>query len=244
MKVYGMESPDSSRKRLSRSIEACLANSQRLVDESYDMEFREPTSTRFYLLIIAQEEAAKAFILHLVRDGVVPLSKEIRRAMNDHVCKQLVGILMDYLVLRWVSMEELEAKVRRDFELGDLFPQDIGSALEIFAYEKVQRWQSNTWVWDKDPDYDPAIQKLADGARDRQKQNALYVGIGGDGGVVSLPGKVIAEETVAELEKAGDYIRLVNSISQGEVLGDALRLKKLVKALRTIFGTTKEHPYD
>lgn len=142
MKIYGMESPDSSRKRLSRSLEACLANSQRLVDESYDIEFREPTSTRFYLLIIAQEEAAKAFILHLVRDGVVPLSKEIRRAMNDHVCKQLVGILMDYLVLRWVSMDELEAKVRRDFELGDLFPQDIGSALEIFAYEKDQRWQS------------------------------------------------------------------------------------------------------
>lgn len=168
--------------RLNRSIDACITNSQRLIDESYNLEFLQPTSTRFYVLMIAQEEAAKAFILYLVREGVVPLSLEVCRAMKDHVCKQLVGMLMDYVVFRWETMEDLQARIRMDMDLGELLPQDVGSALEIFAYEKIKRWKSNNWAWADDPNYDPAVLKLAEGARDRQKQNAIYVGIGRDGG--------------------------------------------------------------
>lgn len=232
-----MDQSNIHRARLTKSIDSCLENSQRLIDESYNLEFLKPTSTRFYILLIAQEEAAKAFILYLIREGVVPMSREVNRAMNDHICKQLVGVLMDYMVLRWESMEELEAKIRMDLDLGDLLPQDVGSALEIFAYEKIARWKSNNWVSVEDPNYDPAILKLSKGARDKRKQDALYVNIGKDGRVASTPSGITDEETTAELERAGEYVHLARAVSKAEAGFDSSRLEKIIKAFQVIFGT-------
>lgn len=42
------------------SAQLCLDNGDRLLEQKYDLEFREPSSTRFYMAMIAQEEFAKA----------------------------------------------------------------------------------------------------------------------------------------------------------------------------------------
>jgi hypothetical protein len=88
-------------------------------------------------LIIAQEEAAKAFLLYLVNEGVVPLTAAVRRAINNHACKHLVGMIMDYLIMHWETTEELEVIIRRDLEIGRNLPNDVGSALEILRHEKL-----------------------------------------------------------------------------------------------------------
>ncbi len=77
------------RDNLAKAIRACIDNAQRLHTETYDLEFRLPSATRYFLLIIAQEEAAKAFVLYLIKEGIVPLTSAVRRAINDHACKQL-----------------------------------------------------------------------------------------------------------------------------------------------------------
>jgi hypothetical protein len=47
---------------LRETIRVCIANGERILDESYNLEFVNPPSSRFFLVMIAQEEFAKAFI--------------------------------------------------------------------------------------------------------------------------------------------------------------------------------------
>jgi hypothetical protein len=49
---------------LLRTIHACIENGERLLEETFDLEFRKPPSSRYFLVMIAQEEFAKAFILY------------------------------------------------------------------------------------------------------------------------------------------------------------------------------------
>jgi hypothetical protein len=66
--------------------------------------------------------------------------------MKDHTCKQLVGMIMDYVIMRWDEVEEMEKLARMDSELGERLPHDVGSAMGILRYEKMGRWDSNNWV--------------------------------------------------------------------------------------------------
>ena len=132
---------------LLRSIQACIKNGERLLEEAYDLEFRDPPSSRFFLIMIAQEEFAKAFILHLVKESAIPFTSEVLRAIKDHACKHLVGMIMDYVIMHWDELDEAQAMIRRDLDLGDKLPDDVGSAMELLRYEKIGRWESNNWVW-------------------------------------------------------------------------------------------------
>ncbi len=165
--------PTPSPEVLVETIRACIANGNRLGDESYDLEFREPPSLQLYVLLIAQEEFAKAFILLLVRDGVIPFSHPLLRAMNDHACKHLVGLIMDYIIMRWDTMEDLQKLISADAELGDKLPDAIESAIMLLRYEKIGRWESRAWAWQEPPEYDGEAKKIAEGKADRRKQDAL-----------------------------------------------------------------------
>lgn len=50
------------------SIDACLANGDRLMDDAIHLEFSEEEGTRHAICMLAQEEYARAFLLYLVRD--------------------------------------------------------------------------------------------------------------------------------------------------------------------------------
>lgn len=211
----------------------CLANGTRLLDETYDLEFREVSATRFYMAMIAQEEFAKAFMLLLIRDGVVPFSRPVLRAMNDHSCKQLVGMIMDYVIMHWEEIDEMKAMIAADAELGDRFPNDIGSALELLRYEKIGRWESAGWCWGEDPNYDRSAQAVADGKRDRVKQDALYIRIGKDGRVVSSPEQLSLSETKDEEDRAARYKGLIQSALNGG--SQSYRYEKTINALGLLF---------
>lgn len=219
--------------KVTEAIKACIENGERLLNESYDLEFREPASSRYYLVMIAQEEFAKVFILCLVKEKIAPLSAAVLRAMNDHACKQLVGMIMDYMIMHWDELDELKAQIERDFELGERFPDDIGSAIEILFYEKIVRWERNNWIWADDPVYDKSALKVAKGQKDRRKQDALYVRIGRDGSVSSTPSVITEEETARELEKADRYYRFVQSIVNGE--DRSRRVEKTLAAFKLLF---------
>ena len=47
------------------SAKRCCKNGRRLLDETELLEFEKLPATRYYLSMIAQEEAAKAFLLYL-----------------------------------------------------------------------------------------------------------------------------------------------------------------------------------
>ncbi|GFE49976.1 hypothetical protein So717_17290 [Roseobacter cerasinus] len=193
----------------------------------------DPPSSRFYLIMIAQEEFAKAFILFLVRENIAPFSSAVLRAIRDHSCKQLVGMIMDYMIMHWEEYEELEAAVKRDVELGDRLPNDVGSAIELLRYEKIGRWEANNWSWAEDPEYDTEALQIARGKKDRRKQDALYVRIGRDGQVCNTPNTVSEAETQEEFERASRFGRFIREILCGQ--HSTYRYEKAISALQTLF---------
>jgi hypothetical protein len=215
---------------LSKSIQACLDNGARLINESYDLEFRSPCGTRFYLVAVAQEEYAKAFILFLVREGVAPFTSAVRRAIRDHSCKQLVGMVLDYIIMHWDEIAELHAMIDVDHELHGRLPHDIGSALELFCYEKSGRWAKSHWGWDEDPKYDRSAVAIAEGKKDSKKQDALYVRIGADGQTCSIPNDVAEKEIDDELERARRYKACVQSMLDGNRHFSERRYDKVMEA--------------
>lgn len=219
---------------LNASVQACLTNGNRLLDDALMLEFQEPSSSRYYIAMIAQEEFAKAFLLLLVRDDVVPFSAQLLRAMSDHACKQLVGMILDYVISHCETIDELDAMVAADRELGDdQFPTEIASALQLLRYEKIGRWESNRWSWVEDPEYDKYAVAVAQGGRDRVKQGALYVRIGKDGRVVSSPIDWQSERTREEVNRADRYRGFIERALEGGE--QSLRYERIISALQWLF---------
>jgi hypothetical protein len=198
-------------KTLLETIRACIGNGRRLEEESADLEFREPPALQLYVLLIAQEEFAKAFILHLIRADIIPFNQYILRAMNDHTCKQLVGLIMDYVNMKWDTLEEMNEMIRADVELGDSVPPAVESAISLLRFEKVGRWESRDWEWKEPPVYEATARQVAKGGQDRRKQDALYVRIGKDGRVVTPP-TITSAEIYQEKDRLSDFRMLVESL--------------------------------
>ena len=235
------ELPTPTDGHLSKAIQASIENGYRLLEESDDLEFREPSATRYFMAMIAQEEFAKAFLLYLVKEEIAPFNPGVRRALNDHKCKQLISMIMDYMIMHWDEIEELKSAIQSDYEHGDRLPNDVGSALEILCYEKIETWTGRNWVWGEDPAYDRVALEVADGAKDRRKQDALYVRIGRTGQVASTPNAIAGDETKAELSRAGRYGAFVQSLQDGqnvEVRFDRRRFERILTALSMLFRTT------
>ncbi len=237
-----MTTSTATKVELNQTIRASIDNCDRLIEESYDLEFLEPADTRFFILMIAQEEAAKAFLLYLVREEFVPMSRELHRAINNHACKQMVGILLDYLLQKWETIAELDEQIRIDVELGELLPQDVRSVLEILAFEKVEAWRSGAPIWAEDPDYDRRVLKVSKGATDRRKQDALYVRLGKTGAIASVPGKIKPEQAKLALDTANEYSHFVERAAFGDQGQTSLRFEKVLRALRVVFRTGENAP--
>ena len=230
------QSPSSG--TLSDTIRACIENGTRLLEETYDLELRQPPSTRFFLSMIAQEEFEKAFIIILVEEGIIPLTPSVERAMRDHACKQLIGLTMDYMIMHWENIDELKAAIKRDIDLDDRLPCPVSSALNLFRHEKIGRWESNAWIWQDEPSYEASALRIYKGKEDRRKQSALYVDILSDGGIRSTPQTITEKETKAQLERAGRFKDFViSALSEGM---DAYRYNKVIAAFKILFES--QHP--
>lgn len=225
--------PSPSREVLAETIRACISNGDKLRDESYDLEFREPPSLQLYVLLVAQEEFAKAFLLLLIRDGVISFGRPLLRAINDHACKHLVGVIMDYVIMHWDTVDEARKLIAADLALGDRLPDSIESTIMLLRFEKIGRWESPNWNWQEPPTYERGAKNIAEGRADRRRQDALYVRIGGDGRV--CPSPVVTQEQIDQEKKRLNGFRyLVDSLSNG---GEAsYRYEKTVSFIRAIFA--------
>jgi AbiV family abortive infection protein len=136
---------------LDASINACIANGECLLEDSANLEFLEPAGSRMVLAMIAQEELSKALLLVQVRDGAVPWSNYLLRAMNNHACKHFVGIVIDYVHPELDSFEDIKRLIEEEFDRKDRMPEAVASALNILRYEKIGRWESASWYGPKTP---------------------------------------------------------------------------------------------
>ena len=219
------------------AVRACLANSRRLLEDAVFLEFSDPPATAYFLTLIAQEEAAKGFLLALVVRCVIPWNRQVLRATRDHTCKQLLCIVMDYLN---PELNEFwnRCNAMRRHEHPNL-PAKVADAINILRHEKIGRWVSQSWVWGEDPDYDPDALAIAEGRRDRSKQDALYVRLASDGGVASVPTKVTRDMLRSEMERAERFAHLAESIVNVETYR-GLDYDKVEDGFRIVFAPTGE----
>jgi len=200
-----------TKKTFLDSAKWCCENGRRLLDEAELLEFEKPPATRYYLSMIAQEEAAKAFLLYLVTVEALPWTPFLLRATRDHQCKQLVGIILDHIspdtdeFLRRMDMWRSE---KRQLQL----PASVADAMNLLRHEKIRRWESKSWVWAEDPEYDKAALRVADGTRDRDKQRALYVELSRNGQVGASPERVTKIQANDEYERGRRFEACVRGL--------------------------------
>jgi len=211
------------------SIDACIANGDRLLDDALQLEFQEPASTRLMVSMLAQEEFAKAFLLFLVKQEIIPWDGDLLRAMNNHSCKHLVAIVMEYVDPQWETIEELRSILDAEFALDGAFPKPVSSALNILYFEKIRRGD----FFDEN-DYDPEVVRIASGERDKVKQDAVYVSIDRSGRVKSTPSSITLEAAKEEYEKAGRYRWLVTSLAT-DGPKDSEQFRKLREGMKIVY---------
>jgi len=105
----------------------------------------------------------------------------VRRAIKDHRAKQLVGIVLDDMIMSWDTVAELDAAIQVDIANGEHLPWEVGTAVELLCYEKIGKWMGHMWAWAEDPEYNKLVGNIANGHIDRRKQDSLYVRIGKTG---------------------------------------------------------------
>ncbi|MGO9245361.1 MAG: AbiV family abortive infection protein [Verrucomicrobiia bacterium] len=214
------------------AIRACVENGERLFDDAKLMKDFDRYSTAIALTILAEEEFAKAFLLHLVRDGAVPWTPETRRAFLDHKCKHLLAILMAHLspgVDEWQTRAMEQIDLARESHL----PSDVISAINLLRHEKVGKWENPFWDVLEPGDYDPETKRISDGSVDRTKQTALYVKIGRDGSVSTRPAAVRSSHVEKELKRCERFLDLAREISSGYVFmaKDYAALRQILSAV-------------
>jgi AbiV family abortive infection protein len=209
----------------STAIEACIKNGSRLLEDSKELHEYDRFPSAYALAKFAQEEFAKSFILHLVKEGALEWSEEVRKSLNHHVSKQLVGVILDYL--------NPDIEYFLDTTKGNPFIKNrrrTMDSINIYAHEILRRWKSNNWEWAEDPDYDKTAKKVFRGKEDRKKQNSIYVKILKDGTAINLPSKISRTDTEHEIEKAK---RFGSYVGQMEKESDSAR-EKIVESFKII----------
>jgi AbiV family abortive infection protein len=208
---------DRKIESLSRAINACLDNAERLLYDAQllgiDIDSEESAPTAYALCVLAQEEYAKAFILYLVDNGCIPWNADVRKMLTNHSCKHLVTLVLDFLN----PEDEIFDKSVKDFLKGvhddkaPYLPYYVVDAINIIKHEKVEKWSTrNDWIDPGDRPCDPVARKIGDGVLDKRKQDALYVRIGKTGQVISTPSGIDVQSAKREYEKAKRFALVVS----------------------------------
>ena len=230
------------KNKLTEAARACLKNGVRLLSDAENLEIDEKPATAHFLCEIAQEEFAKAFLLALVVREVIPWDRRILRAARDHKCKQLLCIVMEYMSPDIDEfLDRCNAVVLRH-EIRKL-PSRVVDTINILRHEKIGRWVSQSWVWAEDPDYNREALAVAEGKRDRLKQDSLYVRLASDGGIASVPSGYSTDIMRGEREKAERIAQFAEGVLEGEA-HPGLDYDKVEEVFRVLFTSIAETSED
>jgi hypothetical protein len=99
------------------------------------------------------------------------------------------------------DVEDFAAWLDASREAGHRLPRHVADALNIIRHERVPQKGPSSWRGDEDPPCDPHAMRVARGDIDKQKQAALYVGVGSDFRVTTNPSSISSNAVEIELEK-------------------------------------------
>jgi AbiV family abortive infection protein len=220
---------------LAPAISASLENGNRLVEDAKSMLDWERFPTAYALAVLAQEEYAKTLLLSLVAAGAIPWSDDVRRALHDHICKQLMSVILDYLS---PDFDEFLKRYGPEatHDLHPIFPGEVLDAIHVICHERIPREHFRWWIDPSDRPLDNKIKGIADGKIDREKQDAIYVGIGKTGEVCSQPSHASSEKAKAEVERAERIGQQLRPYDRSPGLPDNLDSEKLIALFKLLTG--------
>ena len=217
---------------LSRAMSACVENGQRLHQDA-ELLGSDQSTTAVALCILAQEEFAKAFLLHLVCEGVIPWTAKVRASLRNHRHKQLMGLIME-----WLSPSDEEYSRRIEEKRYNIVPLQVADAMKLF----VEEVQPEGHISCPPTANDPRAKKIAVGNRDKVKQDALYVRLSEDGKIISQPMQVSPETIEEELDKTNRLSNLVGPLRAG-CLGPVLNYHLILEAMNFLLLDKRKRPF-
>ena len=229
--------------KLKDAIVASIENGDRLVEDAQTLLELERFPTTYALAVLAQEEYAKALLLGLVEAGAIPWSNDVQRALRDHVCKQLVSVILDYL-----SPDTDEFLRRYDLsKIGEekpVFPSDVLDAINVICHERIPRKRDRWWIDPSDRPLATTVDAIADGRLESRKQDATYVRLGKTAQVVSRPSQVSPILSKAEVERSERIGRQLRPYDRAPGLPSDLDTEKLVALFRLLTGRLSPEEYS
>ncbi len=228
---------------LKSAIEAALQNGDRLFDDAKCLFEWERFPTSYALAVLAQEEYAKVLLLSLIEANAIPWSDDVRRALHDHVCKQLVSVILDYL-----SPDTDEFLRRHDLshfgEKRPIFPSNVLDAIHVICHERIPRERGRWWLDPSDRPLDGIVKGIADGRLEDQKQDATYVRLGKTGEVLSQPSRVSQDAAKAEVERSERIGRQLRPYGRETGLPTDLDSEKLIALFKLLTGRLSPEDFN
>lgn len=220
---------------LSNSIDACVKNARGLIEDAEILWNMDRFPRALALAILAQEEAAKAFLLQLVKDDALPWCQAVLRSLANHESKHLAA-----LVLEWTTPADLEGwlhNISKFWTRHEAFlawskrcdsreacglpgydstdpvpeaptcevPDGIADALNIYRHEKIELLSGSGPYRDEEW-ANGKSRRIADGLIDKKKQATFYVALGKTGQVISTPDSCTSVDALRQIQQANRLI--------------------------------------
>lgn len=225
------------------AILAALQNGDRLLEDAESLLEWERFPTSYALAVLAQEEYAKALLLSLIEANAIPWSDDVRRALRDHVCKQLVSVILDYL-----SPDDDECFRRHDLSRIDekrpIFPSNVLDGIHVICHERIPRERGRWWLDPSDRPLDGIVKAIADGRLENQKQDATYVRLGKSGEVLSRPSRVSQDAAKAEVERSERIGLQLRPYGRETGLPNGLDAEKLIALFKLLTGRLSPEDFN
>ncbi len=228
---------------LKNGILAALENGDRLLADAQSMLDWERFPTSYALALLAQEEYAKAFLLSLIEVNAIPWSDDVRRALHDHVCKQLVSVILNYL-----SPDTDEFLCRHDpsqlREKRPIFPPNVLDAIHLICHERIPRERDRWWIDPSDRPLNGIVKAISDGGLERHNQDAIYVRLSKTGEVLSGPSLVSQDAAKAEVERSERIGLQLRPYGRAPGLTDGLDSEKLIALFKLLTGRLSAEDFN
>ncbi len=229
------------RRELPKTMRAILENGDRIADDAQSLWEMDRFPSAFALCVLAQEEYAKAFLVHLIQVEAIPWNSDVHRVLSDHKCKQLFVMIMDFL---YPDVDSFAAWLDQRAESGHNIPRHIADALNIIRHEKVPRQGEWSWTADGDPPCDVHARRIADGLIDREKQSALYVAISKNGRLMSTPKSIDGNKVKVELGKTQQLGQVLARYDDSLQPLKSIEYEKIFFTLRVLFELSTIEEYN